>query len=543
MRRPALVAFALAAGLSAASPVAAGAAGERGTPERDAVALGPGADRYAGLGGDDVIRGRGGNDRLSGGPGDDRVVGGAGRDRLSGGPGRDVCVADARDRRPFRGCEVVRGLPQEPPQPSPQPPPGDGTQPAPQASPLPSDAFANRNWQPTPYDTCSRALHDSYAVVGPDGKLYPGWHPPAVTDPATGQTCTFGHEHGADPGGSNLHDWVAAHNSAPGFEGRAGIPFGYASEALVEFAAANPGTANRFEDHVGHKVEYRNDVTLLDASGGYLYTEGPGGEQIRVVCDYLMKVHQGSHSADATINNAHELLYAARCNDGTEVMATIMSRFGDPNEFNRSCAPDAVVGTGASSQLPPGEGTRLIPDRACLEQYVLVPPSNPGAQSDIWALYENWIAENEIRTAGGDLLASFDPWFAVRNPSRYYWPGNPVGRPLDAAWETDPTDGGVANRPPWTGVQNMDPFDYRDPRSPFDGAERDFYIGDTEVRNAEGPARWWTDPYGGGASTEPFPGAICQLLGPNDNSGDPALKRRLFGRDTDYGGRGVHAPN
>ena len=75
----------------------------------------------------------------------------------------------------------------------------------------PSAAFGL--WTPGPGDTCTKDIHDQYSVVGPDGKLYPTWHPPV--DPATG--CTFGHEHGRDPRGSNLYHQVGA------------IPFGYAN--------------------------------------------------------------------------------------------------------------------------------------------------------------------------------------------------------------------------------------------------------------------------------------------------------------------------
>jgi hypothetical protein len=63
------------------------------------------------------------------------------------------------------------------------------------------------------------------------------------------------------------------------------------------------------------------------------------------------------------------------------------------------------------------------------------------------------------------------------------------------------------------------------------------------VANSGGPDRWYTDPYGGGGSPTSFPGSICQLVSPTDNTADPELRRRLFGRDTDYGGAGVHAPN
>ena len=44
-------------------------------------------------------------------------------------------------------------------------------------------------------------------------------------------------------------------------------------------------------------------------------------------------------------------------------------------------------------------------------------------------------------------------------------------------------------------------------------------------------------------SPTPFPGSICQLVSATDNSAYPPLERRLFGRERDYGGQGVHAPN
>lgn len=561
MRARRLAALALTATLACVSQTGvAGASPQRGTAGDDRARLGAGADRYRALAGDDRVDGGAGADAIYGGSGADRLDGGRGADSMRGGPGgdridardgtadelvaggggRDVCRID-RGVDEVRGCEVTK--PAESPLPSdPEPDPaGDTADPADSVDPPAySDAYLNRNWEPTAYDTCPESLHDSYSVVGPDGKLYPTWHPPTTTNPQTGETCTFGHEHGANPAGSDIFEWVASHLAASGYEDRAGLPFGYASERLVEYAAANPDTSTRFEDHVGHKIDYANDVALLDSEGNRVSAPGVGD----VVCDYLTKVHQGSHSSDATANNAHELLYAARCNDGTQLISTTMTRFGAANEFNRSCAPEDTVNTGSSSPYPPGGGLRLIPDRACVEQYVLVPSSSSTASSDIWALYENWRSENVLRSASGDAIASFDPWFAVRNPSRYYSAPGVVGRTLDAAWETDASDDGRANRPPWTDVAALDPFEYRDPRSPFDGAQRDIYIGETEVTNDAGPERWYTDPYGENGQATPFAGAICQLVSASDNSAYPPLRRRLFGRDDDYGAaNGVHAPN
>ena len=189
-----------------------------------------------------------------------------------------------------------------------------------------SIAFAVRNWQPAAQDTCPRSLHERFSVVGPDGKLYPTWHPPTAVDPATGRECTFGHEHGRDPRGSDLFEWVTAHFAATPFEAHAGIPFGAATEALEAYAGANAGVTRRQEDHVGYKVEYENDVPLTTADGA-----------LGVTCDYLVRVHQGSHSPDALSNNVHELLYASRCSDGTEIISNIVSRFGAPGAYTRGC--------------------------------------------------------------------------------------------------------------------------------------------------------------------------------------------------------------
>ena len=87
------------------------------------------------------------------------------------------------------------------------------------------------------------------------------------------------------------------------------------------------------------------------------------------------------------------------------------------------------------------------------------------------------------------------------------------------------------------------PSAFDDPGSPLDGTHRDVYLAGTTVRNAGGTVRWWTDPYGGNASPAPFPGAVCQLVAPTDNSARPEVRRRVFGRNADHDALGVHAPN
>lgn len=391
-------------------------------------------------------------------------------------------------------------------------------------------------WTPTAYDTCPAELHESFAVVGPDGKRYPTWHPPVVLDPATGESCTFGHEHGSDPRASDIYRWVVKHFTRKGHAAFAGIPFGLVNEALDVYAAqpGNESTPTRAEDNVGHKIDFANDVQLLAADG-----RTPLG----VVCDFLFKLHQGSHSSDATRNNVHELIYAAKCSDGTKIISSTLSAFGAPNEFNSSCAPGGKVTASGAPDYPTGGGSRALPDRRCVDTWVLVPPSQG---SSLWALYENWRSQNALRAADGTAIAFFDPDFAVFNPARFsditVEQPQGIGRTLDLAWVED---GFPANRYPWTEVTGLEPFPHSDPRSPFDGAQREFSLGQTQVANQGGPRYWFTDAYGHQGRTTPFPGSVRQHVGSIDNSHRPALERQLFGRGHDHGGygSGVHAPN
>ena len=391
-------------------------------------------------------------------------------------------------------------------------------------------------WDPA-LGTCSEALHESYSVVGPDGKRYPTWHPPRPTEPATGERCTFGHEHGRNPAASDLEGWIARRLAAPGARRRAGIPFGMANESLDSYAAANPGTPVRHEDHVGHKVEWENDVELERASGG-------GRTRIGVTCDFLTKLHQGSHSPDALGNNVHELLYAVRCDDGTRLLATKLVTFGAPNQFVRACHKETVVDAGTAHAYPAGGGIRFIPDRACIEDHILVASGQYSQFSR--GLYENWLSSNYLRTAEGEEIAYYDPHFAVFNPSRYGYPGGEIGRVIDVCWEEGPDGtaahgGACADATDEGTIPSPIPVDSTD--SPFDGAHREVYFNQTTIRNEAGPRRWWTDPYGGNASPEPFPGAICQIVSSTDNSSRPTLESQTFGVGRPYGGRGVHAPN
>lgn len=410
------------------------------------------------------------------------------------------------------------------------------------AAPQTSKAYRERNWTPTAFDTCSAELHRSYSVVGPDGKLYPTWHPPTVTDPATGQTCTFGHEHGDDPAGSDIYTWVTDFLNVNPTSSR-GVPFGYVSEALDTWSGSNGGVT-RHEDNVGHKIIVANNVRLVSASPRG-YVRDSAGQPIE--CDVLMKVHQGSHSGDAIVNNAHELLYAARCTDGTEVISSTMTRFGNANEFHRSC--DGTRVPTAGSDLPAGDGgQRLIPDQDCIDRHVLVPS---GSTSSIWALYEVWQSANTLTRADGSPLATFDPWFGVRNPARAHAGGvnSLICDLVDVSDMTDPADGGTSRGYPFDEVRYVETSTGQqvvkaDPRSPFDGAQRDFYLHTTQVTNAGQVTTWYTDPWGARGTTTAAAGKVRQHVSATDNAAWPDLERRSFGLQADYGhNNGVHAPN
>lgn len=397
-----------------------------------------------------------------------------------------------------------------------------------------SKAYAERNWTPTAFDTCPAVLHASFQTIGPDGKIYPTWHPAQVTDPATGELCSFGHEHGADPTTSKIYDWVADFYAPDDLVvgEPVGIPFGYTSEELENYGHEHGGMAMRHEDNGGHKVFLANDVKMLDASRNWLRL----ADGTQLTCDVLIKQHQGSWSPDATSNNAHESEFAARCNDGTEIITSILTRFGNANEMFGTCAPDTAIPT-VGSLLPAGDGgRRIIPTADCVRE-------NP---TD-WTLYELWESDSKIVAADGTVLAAFDPWFGIRNPSRIYDPAastattNAIARPLDYAW--------YADRPAtdylWAGLHGTERFDYSDPRSPFDGAQRDFYLG--ELKLASGPTSdgiVYSDPYGGTAKTNKTVGAIKQLIKPGSVLGSVDLSRQKFDAKADFGkDNGVHAPN
>lgn len=385
----------------------------------------------------------------------------------------------------------------------------------PPANGVPSVAFLA--WTPGPGDTCTIEIHNRYNTIGPDGKIYPTWHPPV--DPATG--CTFGHEHGRDPHGSHLYASVGD------------IPLGYANEQLDTW---DPN-GKRHEDHYGHKIEWENDVTM--------HIEGIADEVLNLKCDIMTKLHQGTHSKDAFTNNLHELVYHIKCTDGTEMHVTTMNPIGQPGGFTRTCDGARIdVGTPNPSNSPSGGGQRVIPDRVCVDRFVLVPQGQNTSFNN--GIHESWQTNTSIRMEDGKTIASFDPYYQVNMPSRFHDPGmaDITGRMINVCYEVESNGDRARSTACNSATANgtITGMVQTDPRSPFNGVSRFVDINGNRVDNANGPLVVYTDPFGKHGKTSPFPGSIKQIISRTNNSAVPFHGPRI-GDSRNYGGVGVHAPN
>jgi hypothetical protein len=84
---------------------------------------------------------------------------------------------------------------------------------------------------------------------------------------------------------------------------------------------------------------------------------------------------------------------------------------------------------------------------------------------------------------------------------------------------------------------------FDDPRSRFNGADHFVDINGNRLDNADGPGTWYTDSYGRGGRTEPFPGSIGQRLSAVDNFIGVNVGGPTIGAGRDYSAAGVRAPN
>lgn len=438
------------------------------------------------------------------------------------------------------------------------------------------NAYAMGRWEPNPkFDTCTKEEHDSYYVIGPDGKKYPTWHPPVHTR-ADGTTCTFGHEHGRDPEGYQYFNEIKEHfaHDADG-NGQisaselatAGLPFGYVNEQI---ALTQSLGFMRHEDHVGHKIEYANgegdigqgtDPFDSSLTGGIVVplkpsTTGRKWDESGIRCYHFHKIHQGVSTPDALTNNLHEAVLHAKCNStradfptSTSIL-TGMIPFGAPGEYTRFCKEDrfSVVNLGttdANRNFPgsTGDGMRNIMDRSCVDEYVLLPEGQFSTFP-----YEIWEGSLRIRTAEGRELASSGGSWEVLDALRYHDPSRPsrIGYSADLCYEVNgnrQTRGGACDA--MTNYRQILGITWDDPRSLFRGINRGQYIVPPRIFNQDGPEFWYTDAMGGNASRTPFPGSIKQRIAPvnADTIGKFGSDPRIILRTHDDGGDTVHGPN
>jgi hypothetical protein len=226
---------------------------------------------------------------------------------------------------------------------------------------------------------------------------------------------------------------------------------------------------------------------------------------------------------------------------------TIMTAIGTPGEMVESCDHNVHLPVGPPTPLnsPDGGGKRTIPDRACIDQYLLVPSGQNSSFGS--ALHESWQVSASIRASSGHTLASVNPYYQVFYPSRFYDPALPnfTGRVVDMCFTTeangDRAHGWLCDQATANGTLTSMAFD--DPRSPFNGVQRQVDINGNRLDNADGPEVWYTDPFGSNGKTDAFLGSVRQVVGRIDNSDGFRFDGPTLGGDRDYGGQGVHAPN
>lgn len=406
--------------------------------------------------------------------------------------------------------------------------------------PPPADAELSRAYElieesdPKGYEPrageCSNEVHARYWTYGPDGKVYPTWHP--TRDPSG---CSFGHEHGDDPRDSPLFD-------ESGFP-----PFGYVSEVQAD---SLPEPSHRHEDHVGHKILVEN-VDVIEGDDGTAFFP-PQGETL-ANCDILLKIHQGTHSPDAFKNNVHELISDIRCTaNGQTVRADIamMMPFGvgggfSPSECPGFGGPRIEVGTPVPADSPSETVTpgRLIAETGCIDAIrrgdthfdPLYPEPVPFNVSD---MDDFWFGNSQVEGAG--VTFSITPLFYVVDSQRYYDPAQPdgLGRVLDLCYEPDLLGGPNCDEALQVGGGQR--LEWDDPRSPFKGSLREYRPGGFALRT-DGDTTVYTDAYGQNASTEPFEGSIAQHFTGSTPAGGSPWYLRGATRDWDDGN--VHSPN
>lgn len=430
-------------------------------------------------------------------------------------------------------------------------------------------SHAMGRWTPlAPHDTCTKEFHDTFYVIGPDGKKYPTWHAPEEVDPSTGQPCRFGHDHGLDPRNSALWPDLQRHFAFDANRdgvldsaelAASGIPFGYVSEQLEGTATPRP------EEHTGYKIAFANGVARTRLVNG-------APQPIDLECDLFAAYNQGASSADAFASNLFSVIYAVDCNRGAarsqypvKLIVSAMAVYGAPGAFTIDVVNGAPVlqNAGTTPQPPtsPAGGSELgrqIPARSRVFANVFVAS---GQLSDYGAgLTERWETFIRLRRADGTELATLAPAFAVYNPARYFdgglartidlcysgldAAGNLVSDPLRAGSIVRQARGGpcavLAPAGPGTPIGQRLAFDAPAPQQ-FNACRRAAFFGADVVRNAAGPTIWYTDAFGANARTVTFARSLRQFVAVADTGSIVLAEARAD--LPQCGSNFVHAPN
>ena len=428
---------------------------------------------------------------------------------------------------------------------------------------------------PQKYPTCSKAFHDSFFVIGPDGKKYPTWHPAVAVDPSSGIKCTFGHEHGRDPSKSTLWPEVQSYfyfdankngKIDPEEQKVTGVPFGYANEQLDIYSASKGQAIMRHEDHFGNKVEYINGEADSSGEFGSAATGGivipirtestPKWRDSGAKCTYFSVIHQGVHSADAFTNNLHAVSFFADCKGPTpqydmKAAVTNLVSFGASGEFSNLCDAEGdrttpvVIGRNEMNQNYPGirgNGFRNIIQRSCVEKYFLVSAGKFSMNA-----YEAWASSLHVRSATKTILSDINVTLDVEDAIRYYDPNktNKIGYFMDLCYEVLPNGNQARGTCNSTHYGNIKGITWNDTRSDYKGIHRGMYYQGPRIFNSGGPEIWYTDPFGNNAQTTPFTGSIKQIVSSKNvdylNLGN--IDPRNTDRVHDDGEGTVHAPN
>lgn len=365
---------------------------------------------------------------------------------------------------------------------------------------------------------CTQAVHDSYYVIGPDGRKYPTWHGPMHVD-ADGRVCYFGHEHGDNPRNSALYDllrqhfaWDADGNGAIGESewnnDTTGIPFGYAAEYGGDPAAIR---------HDSYKIALVNGAARQRVVNGVAQDFG-------LVCDQLLAYAQDTETSAAFFQYQHPLTYAIDCNASgdaaglpTRLILSVMADYGSAQ------APAATSDEAAAALRIPDAATQVWPQALVAA----------GRSSDLAAaLEERWDTLVSIQTAAGTELARVNPGLVSRDPSRYAYDGAAAasialcyaGIDANGVFTADPAAAAgltrivrgstdcsrLAATGPATPLARRVEFDARDAQ--FKGCSRQAIWRRQTIRNGNGPNLWYTTPAGGDARSTRFAGSLRQYI-------------------------------